>query len=615
MVRQRRFRSAHPRLLENTTLNHPLMPKSGHTTLSLLLLVASAACAPAGDTPGETGMAVCGPVDERGQVARCDAGVVSAAHPLAADAGAAMLAQGGNAVDAAVAAAFVLAVVEPSMSGLGGRAQILIRTPDGAHHGIDATTQAPAEYDPDTAPQASYGYPTVGVPGVPAGLLTALEEFGSLSRATVMAPAIDHAENGFALLPGEARRQAGSAEQLAEFEGSRRYYLRGDGSPREAGELLVQEDLAATLRTLAAEGADAFYRGAIAEAMVADLQAHGSAVTLESLAAYRAERSVIVTDDYRGHDLVGLWLPSFGAITIQALNLLETLPAADLDEAEWAAALAEAIHVAYLDRPRQQDTTDARRMTSDDYAAERSGLMRLPDGIDRLPDVASGHTTEPATTEFAGLDARPTVLPPAWLEEVGHTTHLTAADGEGWVVSLTQSLGPTMGSRVATPGLGFLYAATLGGYLGRMEPGERARSHISPFMLERGGQPFLALGAAGGGRIPTAIVAVVSRIVDRGMTLAEALQAPRVVPSFGSQADEGDPDAPREVDLEAATGLGFDPEVVQRLQAMGYAVEVVDRAGAFGRVHAVRWLADPGVWEGAADPDWEGATAVPGGAR
>jgi gamma-glutamyltranspeptidase/glutathione hydrolase len=203
-------------------------------------------------------------------------------------------------------------------------------------------------------------------------------------------------------------------------------------------------------------------------------------------------------------------------------------------------------------------------------------------------------------------------LPPAWLEAEGHTTHLTTADGDGMVVALTQSLGPAMGSRVASPGLGFLYAATLGGYLGRMEPGERARSHISPFMVERDGQPFLALGAAGGGRIPTSIVAAVSRVVDQGLSLEEALRAPRIVPAFGSQTAEGDPDAPLEVEVETETGRGFEDAVVRWLQAAGFAVETVDRAGAFGRVHAVQWHPGSGVWEGAADPDWEGAAAVPG---
>lgn len=594
----------------STTIRTPGSARR-RSIVSLVLMTALAACA----TEGGPGEVACAVTDDRGQVARCDAGVVAVAHPLAAEAGAEMLAQGGNAVDAAVAAGFALAVVEPSMSGLGGRAQILIRTPDGSHHGIDATTQAPSTYDPDTAPQASYGYPTVGVPGVPAGLLRALEEYGSLPRATVMAPAIRYASEGFELLPGEAERQAGSADMLSEFEGSSRYFLKSDGTPRVAGDLWVQEDLAATLRAIADGGADAFYRGPLAEAMAADLQANGAAVTLESLAEYRAETSEIVRDDYRGYDLVGLWIPSFGAITIHALNLLETLPVGELDEAEWTAAVAEAIHVAYLERPNQSTLEDADRLVSDEYASERASVMRLPEvmtgGATAQRETPSGDVARHALVgeTVAGEAA----LPPSWLEEVGHTTHLTTADDEGMVVALTQTNGPSMGSRVASPGLGFLYAATLGGYLGRMEPGERARSHISPFMVERDGRPFLALGAAGGGRIPTAIIAAVSRVVDQGMSLQDAVAAPRVVPAFGSQADEGDPDAPREIDVEIGTGFGFDDAVIEELRAMGYEVDATDREGAFGRIHAARWHADLGVWEAVADPDWEGAAAVPGG--
>jgi gamma-glutamyltranspeptidase/glutathione hydrolase len=589
-----------------------------------VLALSHAACA-VGDTPPDDDLvqpAVSGPV------VRSELGVVVAGHPLASEAGARMLEQGGNAVDAAVAAAFALAVVEPSMGGLGGRTQILIRTPDGEHHGIDGTTQAPITYDPDTALQASYGYATVGVPGVPAGLLRALEEHGTLSRNVVMAPAIAWAAEGFELLPGEAERHASAAEQIVESEGAARSFLKSDGTPHAAGERFVQPDLANTLRQVAEGGVEVFYRGAIAEAIAADVQTHGGAVTLQSLADYRAETSHVVSDDYRGHDLYGLWIPSFGAITIMVMNLMETLPMADLDEAEWAVALSEAIRIGYLDRPHQDGLDDAARLTSDAYAAERAALMRLPEGMPRAAAttgaragplaVASRAAAGPGRAEPIGAPG-PSAgetdwsEPPAWTAEPGHTTHLTAADASGMVVALTQSLGPSMGSKVATPGLGFLYAATLGGYLGRMEPGERAQSHISPFMVERDGRPVLALGAAGGGRIPTAIVAAVSRVIDRGMSLEEALQAPRIVPEYTNQYREGDPDAPPEVTVETATGLGFSAEVLARLRALGYAVEERAEPGGFGRIHAVRWHPDEDVWEGVADPDWEGSTAAPGG--
>ncbi|MEK9507310.1 gamma-glutamyltransferase [Gemmatimonadota bacterium Y43] len=561
---------------------------------------------------------------EAAPVARSAGGVVAAAQPLAARAGARMLALGGNAVDAAVASAFALSVVEPTMSGLGGRAQILIRLPDGRHVGIDGTTQAPDSYNPDTAPQAGYGYPTVGVPGVPAALLRALEEHGSLDRATVMQPAIDLAENGFELLPMEAARHAAAADEIAEFEGTAASFLNAEGTTRAAGERWVQPDLARTLRALAEGGHDAFYRGEIAEAIAADMQANGGAVTLESLAAYEAESSEIVTGSYRGHELIGLWLPSYGAITIEILQLLETLDLAALDEADWALAVAEAIRVGYLDRPEQRTLDDAARLTSKAWAAERAPMMRVGAGMGAavgaaqpaaapLPDPAPTDPA-PAATDPAHAATGPAPAPtPATLAADGHTTHLTTADRSGMVVALTQSLGPNLGSKVITPGLGFVYAATLGGYLGRMEPGERARSHISPFMVERDGVPFLALGAAGGGRIPTAIVAAISRVIDRDHPLAEALQAPRIVPEFPSQSEGGDPEAETAVEIELETGLGFDSTVVAALRDLGIEVEPIDRSGAFGRIHAVRWHPDTGEWEGAADPDWEGVAAVPGG--
>lgn len=517
------------------------------------------------------------------QVDRSQQGLVSAAHPLAALAGSEMLELGGNAADAAVAAAFALAVVEPSMSGLGGRVQILIRTQDGDHVGIDGTTQAPLSYDPDTAPQAGYGYPVIGVPGVPAGLLRAHAQYGTLPLSTVMEPAIRYAEDGFRLLPGEAARQAAVAEQLGEFEGSRMYFLKPDGTPYQAGDLFRQADLARTLRTIRDEGAEAFYTGSIAQAMAEDIQANGGAVTLESLGQYLAEESLVVQGSYRGHDLVGLWLPSFGAITIEILQILETVDAGAMDEAEWALAVSEAIRLGYLDRPAQEDWDDAIRLTSKEYAARVAAGMRLGAGVRE----------------------------PAGAVPDGNTTHLSVADRDGMMVALTQSLGPNMGSRVATPGLGFLYAATLGGYLGRMEAGERARSHISPFMVEKDGLPFMALGAAGGGRIPTAIVAAVSRIVDRGMTLEEALKAPRVVPDQPGMEAGGDAASVPQILAETETGMGFAPEVIAEFRALGFEVEEVDRSGAFGRIHAVQWLAEARTWVAVADPDWEGAVASP----
>ena len=188
----------------------------------------------------------------------------------------------------------------------------------------------------------------------------------------------------------------------------------------------------------------------------------------------------------------------------------------------------------------------------------------------------------------------------AWGPGEGHTTHLSAADADGMYVALTQTIGPNLGSKVATPGLGFLHAATLGGYLGHMEPGERARSSISPLMVSQDGKPVLVLGAAGGARIISAVVQAVLRVVDQGMTLPDALAAARVHPIDGGIA------------METSPGIGWAADDIAEVKAWGMLVEEVEREGAFGRIHGI-WV-DPATGEvvGVADPDWEGAAIAVG---
>ena len=551
---------------------------------------------------GERDSAAAGDMGVAPQVASSSDGVVVAAQPLAAEAGAQMLEAGGNAADAAVAAAFAVSVVEPSMNSIGGRTQILVRLPDGAFAGIDATTQAPVTYDPETAPQASYGYPTVGVPGAVAGLARLLREHGTMSLEAVMAPAIALAEDGFALLPGEAARHAAGAEQLAEFEGSRAHFLTEDGAARAAETVFAQPDLAATLRAIAAGGEDAFYRGAIAERMAADMEANAGAVTAESLAAYEALDARIVRGSYRGHELVGTDVPASGAVTIGILHILEHFDMAALEEESWAALVGTAIARAFEERTeaRRNGHGDFSFMTGKDWAAAVAAGIEVPG--------ATRHAAGSAVPLPAGVAAAPPEdTRPAgeadwddsgWGPARSHTTHLSTADGAGMYVSLTQTIGPNLGSKVATPGLGFLYAATLGGYLGRMEPGERARSSISPLMVLADGEPVLVLGAAGGARIISAVVQAVLRVVDQGMGLPEALAAARVHPIDGGIA------------METSPGIGWAGEDIAEV-ASWMLVQEVEREGAFGRIHGI-WM-DPATGEavGVADPDWEGAAIVP----
>jgi len=509
-------------------------------------------------------------------------GMVSTGQPLATLAGQQMLEKGGNAVDAAVASAFALSVVEPSMSGLGGRLQAIVRLPNGEIHGVDATTEAPINYDTATTPIVRFGYEVIGIPGVVAGLCKLHEEHGSLPLETVMQPAIKYAKKGFPILKGEAARHLAASKQIQEFAGSRQYFMK-DGRTYQAGEKWVQKDLANTLSLIAKGGRDAFYKGEIAEKIVADFQKNKGILTLEDLANYEARSSRILSGNYRGHDLHGLWVPSFGALTIQILQILENLPMSDLQDADWASAVSQAINIAYQDRYLQMlPNTDSivNVLTSKAYAKVQSLKININgESLGYQENLDS--TNDPAS----------------WSNPMGHTTHLSTADKDGTMVALTQSLGPNMGSKVASPELGFLYAVTLGRYLGVYLPGQRAASFISPFIVTKDGKPFMALGAAGGSRIVSAITAVSSRVIDHQLPLDKALMAPRVYRN-------GD-----EMEIETHEGTGWKNSFTKELESDGFKVKVIDKPARFGRVHAVLFDEKTGRWIGGADPDWEGVVA------
>ena len=517
------------------------------------------------------------------KVVRSKNGVVTTAHPLATNAGIEILESGGNAMDAAVAAAFTLSVVEPSMSGIGGRAQILIYTRDQKVHGIDATTQAPAYYEFDDTAGVEYGYQTIAVPGVVKGLTDGLKDFGSLSREQVMEPAIGYAQNGFALLPGEAYRQESVKDMLNEFAGTRQYYMNKDSTSKHAGQWIIQSDLARVLKSISEKGPDVFYKGWIAQSMVEDIRENGGFLTLKSFSDYKAERSHIVDGSYRSYGLKALWLPAYGAITIEALQILEALPVNLNENRTWGRAVYHAIKSAYLDKKEQKTLNDAERFTSKSWAKKRAAGTPFINGS--VNDASSKVIKDS--------------IPRVQKDPDGHTSHLTIVDKNGMIVSLTQTIGPTMGSKVATPGLGFLYAQTMGGYLGKVEPNLRVPSHISPIIVFKNDKPFLALGAAGGSRIPSSIVNVISRIIDHDLSLEEALNSPRVHP-----LEEG-------ISLEIVDNVSWNNNDSTYFSKLGYTVEMKRLPGKFGRIHAVILDTLTGEWIGCADPDWEGTSAFP----
>ena len=475
------------------------------------------------------------------------------------------------------------------MNSIGGRNQILIRGADGTMAGIDGTTQVPIGYDPETAPQASHGYATVGVPGALAGILKLHADHGTMPLDLLIASAVDYAENGFRLLPGQARFHTSSAEALAESEGGRQYYLKPDGAPHGEGELLVQADLGRTFRTIAAGGHDVFYRGELADVMIADMEKNGGFVNRESLESYEALDARIVRGSYRGYDLVGLDVPAAGAVVIQALQIMEQFDRHAMDDEEWAAVVGQSIALAFPDLRVLGTDSAAARATSTEWARSQAERVRLTAATSHEGD-GSAATELPYGMPTPEQDAR----------DPHFTTHLSVVDAQGMAVSLTQTIGPAMGSKVAVPGMGMLYASTLGGYLsGGLEPRYRARSSISPLMVFRDGQLVLVLGSAGGARIVSSVVQAVSRVVDDELALSQALAAPRVHMSA---------DGPLQMELSA----GWTADDLDEIRAMGLEAEGAERVGAFGRVQGIQFDPATGLWWGASDPDSEGSARGPG---
>jgi gamma-glutamyltranspeptidase / glutathione hydrolase len=513
------------------------------------------------------------------QVAASTRGMVVSAEPLATAVGVRILEAGGNAVDAAVATAFALAVTEPSMSGIGGRTTVLLRTPQGEFLGIDGFTEVPRGYVRRPGDGVT-GYGTIGIPGTVAALAAALEAHGRLGLAEVLAPAIALAEEGFPLPVLEAERIARVADDFRAQAGARSAFLKPDGSTYAAGERFRQPELAQTLRAIAAEGPDMFYKGEIARRIADDMATHGAHLTLEDLGSYQAHGAPLVRGHYRGYDLIGTFLPSSSVTTVQALQMMGALPyRLDVGTPEWITTTSQALHLAFEDRDADHGTPQAKlaRLTSRAWAESRGQEIVLPAAaLDPQPDSI-------------GLTTR----------ESAHTTHLTTADAEGWFVAMTASLGDSFGSRVVSPGLGFVYASTL--QYTEVLPGTphpRPATSQSPLIVLKDGEPILALGAAGGRRIVTAVTAVLSRVLDEGLSLEEAMAAPRLHPMGRSGVElERDP-----------AGAAWSEDIERGVRALGFDVQL---GTAFARIHAIARDPLTGALTGVADPRGLGSAGGP----
>ncbi|HSJ23904.1 MAG TPA: gamma-glutamyltransferase [Longimicrobiales bacterium] len=544
--------------------------RGGVLAAALALLVVAGACAPAPAVAPAAGAADARISDPARKVAESSHGMVASASPLATAVGASILAAGGNAIDAAVATGFALTVVEPVMSGLGGRASMVVRLPSGEIIAIDGLNQVPHGYRADSGiPDA---YERAAIPGLPAALLQALERWGSMSRAEVLAPAIRYAEQGFPLTADQANFIAGAEAAIREHPATARYFLKPDGSVYRAGEQFVQRDLGRTLRALADHGLAGMYSGWVADSIHADMTRHGGFVTRDELRAYEAIPAIVVRGSYRGHDVVSAFRPSAGHSVIQALHMLEAVDVPD-DAAGWASVIGQAMWLALQDRNRSQGdaAASARWLTSREHAGDRAREIVLPGPVAR-PDTAEAPQAAP------GPDR-------------DNTTHLSTADRHGNVVALTQSLGPALGTRLAASGTGVVYATRLGSV-----PGSRPGSTISPTLVLHDGQVRYVLGGAGDNRIITAVIQTISRVLDHGMPLADAMAAPRVHPISGT-----------ELRLEEGA---WDDGALQWLRDAGFELSSGPPT-YFGRVHAIAVDAGGTAFTGVAEPRGFGGAAAP----
>jgi len=524
--------------------------------------------------------------------------MVATAHPLATNAARDVLNRGGNAADAAVAAGFTLAVVEPSMSHLGGRIQILVRSPDGHYQGYNGMTEVPAGYEPPEEP-VGQGYGTIATPGVVAGLARLHSEHGSLPWAALLQGSERLAREGYVLLPGAAARHESGFDRFKDNPGFQKVFIEDDGTAYDAGDVVKQPTLAGTITRLAQTGARDFYHGEIAQQIAADMAANGGYVTAEDLATYKVLDGRYITTNYRGYGIHSLAAPAGGGLVVKALNILENFDMASLTEAQWAAVMNQALALTINSMADDRAELDLDRVADKAWAAKQAASIKVPAATSAASSTMKERLIA-SSTDWSGV---------RWGEDSHHTTHFTIMDCEGGIVGITQTVGPLFGSRVITPELGFVYAATMGSYLSAADqkPGSRPRTTIAPTVVTRDGEVVLALGAAGGMRILSAIVQTISRYLDQGHDPVTAVALPRVHPVQG-RTEEGERITyGGKINLEMTPERGWPIAVEDTLKAAGFEIEPVERYAAFGRVHLVARTGD--TWQGVADQDWEGTAA------
>jgi gamma-glutamyltranspeptidase/glutathione hydrolase len=516
--------------------------------------------------------------------------IVVSVHELASQAGVEIMQAGGNAVDAAVATGFALAVVHPAAGNIGGGGFMLIRMADGKTHFLDYREKAPAAATRDmfldaqgnVIPGASeVGYKSIGVPGSVAGMVYAEQKYGKLSLKQVMAPAIRLAREGFALTWGEARDMQRDST-LAKFPESRRIFQR-DGNYYQPGEIFRQPDLTHTLERIA-DKPDDFYHGTLARDLAAVMQKGGGLITADDLAHYEVKEREPVRGTYREYEVISAPPPSSGGtVLIESLNILEGYDLAKMGNrsAQSIHYTIEAFRRAFFDRAEFMGDPDfskipVAQLIDKKYAA---GWRESIEPVRASPSLA---LKRPEV--FHELEQYAATHPqPLGMHEGPHTTHYSVVDAEGNAVAVTTTINSWFGSQVTAEGLGFLlndemddFSAKPGapnsdgliqGAANAVGPGKRPLSSMTPTIVVRDGKPFLVLGSPGSSKIITTVANVLMGVVDYGMNIQEAVNAPR----FHNQW------LPDVLNVEK----WFSPDTVSALDKMGYNVQIGLHEGVF----------------------------------
>ena len=573
------------------------------TSLALVAAMLVVACAPAPDVERGATPAAAVAVSI-GQVATGASGAVASVDGLATQVGIDVLREGGNAMDAAIAVGFALAVTHPAAGNIGGGGFMTIYVADEDRYTtFDFREKAPlaATEDMYLLPDGTedrrgghVGWTAVGVPGTVAGFSKVHEELGSLPWERLVAPAVELAREGIVLGPYLARSLAGAARSFSQYPASAEAFLRGDGTPHAVGDRLVQPDLAWSLQQIADQGASAFYEGEIAQRLAAAMAENGGLITLEDLAAYEAKEREPIRGTYRDFEIISMGPPSSGGVAlVEMLNILENFDLAGLEanDAELAHLMIEAMRQGYLDRATHLGDMDfvdvpIAQLTSKQYAAEKAAMISAE--IARNSEqLGQAIITAPESPQ---------------------TTHYSVVDAAGNVVSTTYTIEQGYGSKAMAPGTGFLLnnemgdfntwpGMTRGGNIGTpanlIAPGKRMLSSMTPTIVARDGKPVMAIGSPGGKTIINTVFRIVVNVVDFGMGLDRAVAAPRWHHQW----------LPDRTSFEA----GFPSPALDALRQLGHTVS--DRRGIQGDAHSVFIFPD-GARMGVADPRRSGAAAA-----